>query len=180
MRNIPNDVKLQSNKSILSLFSPNLRHLLSTSSTVLLPECSTSSIKYLLNIVNHGFAVTDRISNKDIKEVTETALLLSLDLGELYHDKTVPCFVETNQGATSSKRKRSSASEKSNDENPESIIDVMDSLIRIFDPDYKDEEDFNIVQNFCSLNEAKWSEPQQNVRGAKRKRNDILRNDNGK
>ena len=31
--------------------------------------------------------------------------------------------------------------EKRNDENPESIIDVMDSLIRIFDPDYEPEED---------------------------------------
>ena len=81
MKNIPNDVtiisgdneEIQSNKYILSLFSPTLRHLLSTSSTVLLPECSTFSIKYLLNMVNQGFAVTDRISNEAIKEITETA-----------------------------------------------------------------------------------------------------------
>ena len=46
-------------------------------------------------------------------------------------------------------------SEKSSDGNNESIIDVLDSLIRIFDPDYELEEDMgkhfsisNIFPNF--------------------------------
>ena len=42
-------------------------------------------------------------------------------------------------------------SEKSSDGNNESIIDVLDSLIRIFDPDYEPEEDmgkqFSISSN---------------------------------
>ena len=42
--------EIQTNKYLLSLFSPSLRHLLSTpcciSPTLLLPDCSTFSIKY--------------------------------------------------------------------------------------------------------------------------------------
>ena len=56
----------------------------------------------------------------------------------------------------------------------ESIIDVKDSLIRIFDPDYELEED--IGENFSILNEPQSAEPQVK----KRKRNDISRNNKGK
>ena len=56
----------------------------------------------------------------------------------------------------------------------ESIIDVKDSLIRIFDPDYELEED--IGENFSILNEPQSAEPQVK----KRKRNDVSRNNEGK
>ena len=77
MRNISNDLtiisgdneEMQSNKAILSIFCPNLRQLLSTSSTLLLPECSTFSIKYLLSMIENGFAVTEKLSNKAINEM---------------------------------------------------------------------------------------------------------------
>ena len=56
----------------------------------------------------------------------------------------------------------------------ESIIDVKDSLIRIFDHDYELEED--IGENFSILNEPQSAEPQVK----KRKRNDVSRNNEGK
>ena len=147
MRNIPNDVtiisgdneEIFSNKYILSLFSSTLRHLLSTSSTLFFPECSTLSIKYLLNVINNGFVVTEKLSAKDINEISKTAKLLSIEKLVLYQDETVPRFVTTNKVATRCEVKKSAIDvpENRNDENPESVID---SLLRIFDPDYKDEE----------------------------------------
>ena len=88
---------------------------------------------------------------------------------ELYHDKTLPSFVRSNKVDTSSKPKKSAIdiSEKENNCNPESIID---SLIRIFDPDYKDEDDVETGENFSILNESDWSEPQEYAKGTKRKR----------
>ena len=115
MMNIPNDVtivsgdneEIQSNKYILSLFSPTLRHLFPTSSTLLFPECSTFSIKYLLNMINDGFVLTEKLSKEDINEITETAHLLSIEMTELYHEKTVPGgLVKSNKIATSSKPKK--------------------------------------------------------------------------
>ena len=41
-------------------------------------------------MINNGFAVTEKISNEDINEITETAQLLSIEMKELYHDKSVP------------------------------------------------------------------------------------------
>ena len=70
---------------------------------------------------------------------------------------TVPSSVSTNKVETHPKPKRQviDESEKSSDGNNESIIDVLDSLIRIFDPDYEPEEDMgkhfsisNIFPNF--------------------------------
>merc|ERR1719187_3102008 len=86
MKSIPDDVtiisgdneEIQSNKYILSIFCPSLGQLLSASSTPLLPECSTFSIKYLLSILENGFAVTKKLSNKSINEITKTAQLLSM------------------------------------------------------------------------------------------------------
>ena len=88
MRNVNNDVtiisgeneEIQSNNYILSIFSPTMRHLLSTSSTLILPEYSTFSIKYLLNMINNGFAVTEKLSNEDISEIIETAKVLLIEI----------------------------------------------------------------------------------------------------
>ena len=51
-----------------------------------------------------------------------------------------------------------------------------DGAIQIFDPDYKDEEDVVTEETFSILNV-----PQENVRGTKRKRNNlpVSRNDAG-
>ena len=91
----------------------------------------------------------------------------------LYHDKTVPNLVKTSSKPIMSAIE---VSEKRNDENSESIIDVMDSLIRIFDPDYKPEEDVNLIENFSISNEPRLGEP----KAKKQKRNDISRNIEGK
>ena len=96
----------------------------------------------------------------------------------LYHDKSVPKV--PNLVKTSSKPKISSSiqvSEKRNDENSESVIDVMDSLIRMFEPEYKPEEEVNPIENFSISNELQLGEPKTNK---KRKRSDISRNVEGK
>ena len=101
---------------------------------------------------------------------------MSIEIGELNHDKTVPSSVKTTRKVdTHSKPKKEViyASEKSNDGNSESITDVMDSLIKIFEPDYEPEEDMG---DFSILNEPQMAEPQVK----KRKRNDVSRNNEGK
>ena len=108
MQNVSNDVtiisgdneEIQSNKYILSLFCPTIRHLLSASSILLLPECSIFSIKYLLNVINNGFAVAEKLSNEDINEIIETAKVLTIQMNDLYHDETVPNIPESNKVAT--------------------------------------------------------------------------------
>ena len=88
----------------------------------------------------------------------------------LFHDKT-PNLVKT----ISEPKKNMTAievSKKRTNESSESVIDVVDSLIRIFDPDYKPEEDVNLFENFNISNEPKLGEPQ----AKKQKRNDISRN----
>ena len=94
--------EIQINKYILLIFCPNLTHLFSTSSTFLLPGCSTFSIKYLLDIITNGFAVTEKLSNEDVNEIIETAQVLSIEMRELCHDKTVPSLLKTNIVATGS------------------------------------------------------------------------------
>ena len=93
MAHISNDIRIitgdneeiQTNKYLLSVFSPTLRPLLftpcCTSPTRLLPDCSSSSIKHLLNIITIGFTAADEVI--DINEVLETAKLLYVDIKEL-------------------------------------------------------------------------------------------------
>ena len=179
MRNIPNDVtiisgdneEIFSNKYILSLFSSTLRHLLSTSSTLIFPECSTLSIKYLLNLINNGFVVTEKLSAKNINEISKTAKLLSIEKLVLCQDETISSFVMINKVATTSEVMKSTndVSEHRNKENPESVID---SLLRIFDPNYKDEEYVTIGENFDLINKTEFDEPT----AKKRKKIEILRN----
>ena len=87
MKNIPHDVsiisgdneEIQTNKYVLSVFSPTLRNLLSspleTYQNIFLPDFSELSIRNLLNIINSGFIVTEKISREDIKEIKVTAKL---------------------------------------------------------------------------------------------------------
>ena len=87
---------------------------------------------------------------------------------ELYHDKSVPSFVKTNKVAIISKTKKSATdvSEKRKYENSESIID---SLLRIFEPDYKPEEDINIEDNFSISNQ-----PELVKQPAKKRKKNLL------
>lgn len=82
-----NNEEIHTNKFLLSVFSPTLRPLLSTpcctSHTLLIPDCSTSSIKHLLNIIMTGFSATDDDSFQDSYEILETAKLLSVDIQEI-------------------------------------------------------------------------------------------------
>ena len=102
MRNVSNDgtiisgdnEEIQSNNYILSMFCPTLGHLLSASSTLFLPECSTFSIKYLLDMINNGFAVTEKLSNEGTNDIIETAQVLSIEMRTLHYDKTLPNIVQ--------------------------------------------------------------------------------------
>ena len=66
--------EIQANKYLLSVFSPTLRLLLSTpcctSPTLLLPDCSSSSIKHLLNIISTGLIVTIEYYRIQAKMIT--------------------------------------------------------------------------------------------------------------
>ena len=101
MKNIPNDVaiisgdneEIQTNKYLLAVFSLTLKNLLSspmdTFHIIFLPDVSTLSITNLHNIINSGFSITEKLSNEDIKEITETAQLLFIDIKEISNDKNV-------------------------------------------------------------------------------------------
>ena len=60
---------------------------------IFLPDVSTLSIRNLYKIINknnninNGFAVTDKLSNEDIKKITDTAQLLSMDIKEFCYDE---------------------------------------------------------------------------------------------
>ena len=55
-------------------------------------------------MITNGFVVTEKLSGEAINEITETAQLLSIEIGELNHDKTVPSSVKiTNKVDTHSK-----------------------------------------------------------------------------
>ena len=186
MRNISEDItiisgdngEIQSNKYTLSIFCPTLTPIFSTSPTFFLPECSTFSIKYLLNIITNGFAVTEKLSNEYVNEIIETAQVLSIEMRELCQDVTVPSLLKTNKLPTIYQPKKSvnDVYEKRDDENSGSIIDVMDSWTKIFYSDYKDEENSFIEESFAMSNEPKVVEP----KAKKREINDISRNDKGK
>lgn len=64
---------------------------------IFLPDVSTLSIRNLHNIINSGFSVTEKLSNEDIKEITDTAQLLSMDIKEFCYDENVPSLMESNQ-----------------------------------------------------------------------------------
>ena len=89
LKSFPHDVsiisgdnqEIRTNKYILSVFSPSLRILLSapldTYQIIFLPDFPSLSIRNFLNIIDCGFAITEVISNEDIKEIRETAEILS-------------------------------------------------------------------------------------------------------
>ena len=47
-------------------------------------------------MITNGFTITEKLSDEAINQIRETAQLLSIDIGELKHGKTVPSSVNTN------------------------------------------------------------------------------------
>ena len=75
--------EIQTNKYILSLFSPSLSGLLfsscCTSPTLFLPDWSTSSINSIINIINNGFVKSsEHLSEKN--EIIEIGNMLFVDM----------------------------------------------------------------------------------------------------
>ena len=93
--NLPHDITIISgendaitaNKYLLSIFNPNLSPLLSspccTSSTLYLPDCSTSSINNIINIITNGFSPINNVFYNDKDEVINTAKVLGVEIMEL-------------------------------------------------------------------------------------------------
>ena len=76
--------EIQTNKYLLSLFSPDLFPLLSSSSfcttpTLFLPDCSTSSINNLIDIIKDGFIFTDNLYLEGLLEIVEAGKLLFVE-----------------------------------------------------------------------------------------------------
>ena len=199
MKNIPGDVsiisgdneEIQTNKYLLSVFSPILRNLLTstcdTSQIIFFPDSSTLSIRNLLNIINSGFSVTEKISNEDITEITETALLLSIDIKELRNDENIPSLDKANQDIVSigvsiranTRNKFSSEPWKMYDESSESVLDT--SLRRIFDAGIETvETHFDTVDNLSIDKDTQIEETVEVVRGTKRKRTGVSKSKDGK
>ena len=57
-------------------------------------------------MITNGFTITEKLSDEAINQIRETAQLLSIDIGELKHGKTVPSSVNTNKVETHPKPKR--------------------------------------------------------------------------
>ena len=175
IKNIPNDVaiisgnneEIQTNKLLLAVISPTLRNLLSsplnTFQIIFLPDVSTLSIRNLQNIINSGFSVTEKLSYEDIKEITETAQLLSIDITEFCYDEIVPSLLKSNRdtgniGLNIVENERNDVPGEPIFDTPEKIYDessesVIDALLRIFDSGNNDSEEtnFNTVDYTLSL-----------------------------
>ena len=74
---------IQTNKHLLSVVSPTLRQVFSggDSFTLLLPDCTTSSIKNIINIISSTDTDKD-ISINDFKELLATSKLLSIEISD--------------------------------------------------------------------------------------------------
>ena len=64
---------------------------------IFLPDVSALAFRNLHNIIDSGFTVTEKLSNEDIKEITVTAQLLSIDITEFFYDENVPSLIKSNQ-----------------------------------------------------------------------------------
>lgn len=94
LNNLVNDIiivsgdkeEIPANKMILSIFSPNLCNLFSDpyfiSTILLIPDCSSISIKHLLSIITTGFTMINQVSFKVSNDIIETAKVLSINLND--------------------------------------------------------------------------------------------------
>ncbi len=102
--NLPNDVtiisgdneEIQTSKYLLSLFSPTLHSLLSTlcctPPTIILPDCSTSSVQHFIEIIKGESNFTEGLSEEIAKVVEDVGETLSFQTklqinNETYHRK---------------------------------------------------------------------------------------------
>ena len=207
IKEVPNDVtiisgendEIQTNKYLLSVFSPTLHSLLSVlccnSPTILFPDCSTFSIKYLLNIITAGVTVTDRMSVEDVNEITETAQLLSIDMKELdCNEEDIKIFnndvsVHVKSKTEANRPHKIHSPEPSfdaavGDNNEESVFDVLDSLCKILDIDVSREdstEEFTQSQDIPVVNVSHHKSDKRTIkRGIKRMRTGEGKNNEGK
>ena len=203
MKNSPNDLaiisgdmeEIQTSKCLLSFFSPTARNLLSSPldnfHIIFLPDVSTLAIRNLHNIISCGFSVTEELSKEDIKEITEAAQLLSIDITEFYYDENVVPSLRTNQdnvniGANKVEDERNKVTSESTIDPPGKLYDessesVIDALLRIFDPGNKDlvETNFDTVENMSDKSNLR-KETLVKVRETKRKRRDVSKTKDGK
>ena len=95
---LPNDVtifsgdndEIPTNKYLLSLLSPTLHSLFSTlcctPPTIILPDCSTSSIQQFIGIIKRGKNFNKGLSEKDTKDVEDVGKILQINM-ETNHRK---------------------------------------------------------------------------------------------
>ena len=144
------------------MFSPTLRNLLSspldTFQIIFLPDVSTLAIRNVHNILNSGFSVTEKLSNEDIKEITETAQLLSIDITEFCYGENLPSLMKSNQDTGN--------------------IGVS-IVLRMFDDGNDSVTNFNIVEN-PSIVDTQMKDMVEGVRGTKRRRSDVSIKKGGK
>merc|ERR550519_97656 len=89
---LTNDVKLiaadgeplETNRFVLSVFSPCLQKLLvestGESTVLLLPDCSSRSLKHLLNLFTEGISEMSFSGISDINDMMDSAKLLNIDI----------------------------------------------------------------------------------------------------
>ena len=158
MNSHPNDVtiisgdneEVQTIKYLLTLFSPTLNSILSSlhndSTTIILPDCSTSSIQHLVDILKTGEIFSAGLSLGSLRNINEVAAIL---FGQSKYSFTFKCQAKNSQNLEKIKIKKTSAEEKPQ---YESIFDVMDNLSNILDHKIKKvklsninvKEEFNI------------------------------------
>ena len=152
--------------------------------SIFLPNFSALPIRALLNIINSGFTVTEKLSNEDIKEITETAQLLSIDIKEM---SNVPGLDKPSQDTLNiSVRKvadesykilRKSTIDDSMDLYHESTETVFDALLSIFDDGNNSiETNFNMVEK--TQIDPQMKEALLGFRG--KKRSDMSKTKDGK
>ena len=93
--------EIQTNKYLLSLFSPTLHSLLSTlcctPPTIILPDCSTSSIQQFIEVIKGGNNFNEGLSEEDAKDVEDVGQILSFQTKLQINSETsqqkneVPC-----------------------------------------------------------------------------------------
>ena len=197
LNNFPHDVsiisgdneEIQTNKYLLSVFSPSLRNLLSspldTYQKIFLPDFPSLSIRNLLNIINSGFSLTDKISNDDIKEITETAQLMSVDIKELCNVENVPSQDTVSIGISIVEHKQNKFSRESAHDASWKIYDessesVLDTLLRIFDDSNESVETNFTSDEIASIDNDTQMKDTVGVCGKKRKRSEVFKTKDSK
>ena len=131
------------------------------------------------------FFVTEKISNEDIKDITETAQLLSIDIKELCNDENVSTFEKPSYGSQDNvksvvdvsqvrgqKGRKESTLDTSENMYDESTESVCDTLMKMIDDDIDCIENNPLeIQNIEMANQRK--ETVVSVRVTKRKLSDV-------